>query len=185
MHPIDQLNHVLPADIALCERIAPDQLDEPTPCTEFSVHDVLNHMITLGGAFAYLFRGQEPPPSEPVPRNGQVPVSAFTAAMQDLLDAVQSPGAMERTIEAPVGTMPGETFARLVAFDGLIHGWDLSRSTGQPYQPDEDVVAAVDAFARQALTDDMRDGDTFAAPTSAPEDATRLERLVAFSGRTL
>ena len=50
--------------------------------------------------------------------------------MDDLLDAVKSPGAIERTISAPIGEMPGEVFARFVAFDGLIHGWDLATATG-------------------------------------------------------
>ena len=63
--------------------------------------------------------------------------------------------------------MPGSTFARLVAFDGLIHGWDLATSTQQEWDPPEDVVAEVDAFARQAIAPEMRDG-TFAQPPSHP-----------------
>jgi uncharacterized protein (TIGR03086 family) len=105
--------------------------------------------------------------------------------MDDLLDAVQSPGAMERTICAPVGEMPGSTFARFVAFDGLIHGWDLASATGLEYEPPAAVIASVDMFARGALTAAMRDGDTFKQPTTAPDDASRMEHLVAFSGRSL
>ena len=105
--------------------------------------------------------------------------------MDALLDAVQSPGALQRTIDTPFGPMPGSMFARLVAFDGLIHGWDLATSTQQAWDPPEDVVAEVDAFARQAIAPEMRDGDTFAQETHAPPDATPLLRLVAFSGRTI
>jgi len=47
------------------------------------------------------------------------------------------------------------------------------------------VVAAVDEFARGALTSQMRDADTFKDATVAPADATQIERLVAFSGRSL
>jgi hypothetical protein len=46
-------------------------------------------------------------------------------------------------------------------------------------------VREIDGFARQALTDGMRDGDTFAAAVTAPADANSLERVVAFSGRTI
>ena len=49
--------------------------------------------------------------------------------MDGLLDAVQSPGALDRTIQTPGGEMPGAVFARLVALDGLVHGWDLATST--------------------------------------------------------
>ncbi len=105
--------------------------------------------------------------------------------MDDLLDAVNSPGAMEHVVTSPFGEMPGSTFARLVAFDGLIHGWDLATATGQSYGPPPAVIAAVDEFARDALTAEIRDGDTFKEATNTPDDASQLERLVAFSGRSL
>ena len=112
-------------------------------------------------------------------------VGEFAATMRDLLEAVQSPGAMERVISAPVGEMPGETFARFVAFDGVVHGWDLASATGQTWDLPADVVAAVDEFARAALAPEMRDGDTFKNPTDAPTGATPIGRLAAFSGRSV
>jgi len=47
------------------------------------------------------------------------------------------------------------------------------------------VVASVDEFARGAISDEMRDGDTFKAPTSPPSGSGQLEALVAFSGRSI
>lgn len=185
MEPIEQLSHILPTVGDVVDRIEPAQLDNPTPCTEFTVHDVLDHIIVLGGTLAYAFRGEEAPPIQPSPRNGRVPVAETRKTLDDLLDAVRSPGAMERTVSAPVGEMPGETFARFLAFDALVHGWDLASSTGQPYRPAADVVAAVDQFAHAALTPEMRDGDTFKDATATPEGAGPLEQLVAFSGRSL
>jgi uncharacterized protein (TIGR03086 family) len=185
VEPTDQLEAILPTVIDLVDSIRPDQLEDPTPCDAFTVHGVLDHMIVLGGAFAHLFRGEEPPATGAPPHDGRVPAADFRATMEDLLDAVRSPGALERTISAPVGVLPGETFARLVAFDGLVHGWDLATGTGQPYDPPAHVVVAVDEFARTAITDEMRDGDTFKDATATPEGASRLEALVAFSGRSV
>jgi uncharacterized protein (TIGR03086 family) len=105
--------------------------------------------------------------------------------MVDLQDAVHSDGALDRTIAAPFGDVPGAAFACFVVFDGLVHGWDLATATAQPYAPPENLVREVDDFVRQVLTPGMRDGDTFAAEASAPPDASPLERLVAFSGRQL
>jgi uncharacterized protein (TIGR03086 family) len=178
-----QLARILPAISEVVEGIRQDQLDDPTPCNHFNVHDVLDHMIVLGGTFAYAFRGEEAPEITPPAVDGSVPVKEFRSTMDELLDAVRSPGALERNVSAPFGEVPGDTFARFVAFDGLVHGWDLARATGQDYDPDPEAVAAVDEFARQALTPDMRDGDTFAAETTPPAGAGRLERLIAFSGR--
>jgi uncharacterized protein (TIGR03086 family) len=183
MEPIQQLEEILPATVELVDRLEPADMDRPTPCSEFRLVDVLEHMVTLGGSFAWLFRGEVPPePSAPV-RNGEVPAAEFRKAMEELLDAVHDDGAMERTIDSPVGRMLGEDFARLVAFDGLVHGWDIASSAGLGYHPSEDLVASVDSFARGAITPQMRDGDTFAGPTTAPAGASTLERLVAFSGR--
>lgn len=185
MEAIEQLDVIVPTLSDVVERIAPGQLADPTPCSELTVHDVLNHMIVLGGSFAHLFRGQEPPAITAPPVYGWVPTTEFRAAMDDLLDAVKSDGAMERTLDTPLGQLDGATFARVVAFDGLMHGWDLAAATGQIYDVDRDVVEAVDAFARVALTDDLRSAGLFAQPTEPPADATALEALAAFSGRSV
>jgi uncharacterized protein (TIGR03086 family) len=185
MEPIEQLSYILPTVSATVDRIQTMQMNDPTPCSKFTVHDILNHMIVLGGSFAYRFRGEEPPELKAPAVYGWVPAAEFRQVMDDLLDAVNSPGAMDRMLSTPMGEMPGSTFARLVAFDGLIHGWDLASSTGQTFEVPPQVVSSVDEFARGALSPQMRDGDTFNEATRAPEDASPLEHLVAFSGRSL
>ncbi len=185
MEPTDQLAYILPTVSATVDRIQTMQMHDPTPCSEFNVHDVLNHMIVLGGTFAYWFRGEEAPELKPPAVYGWVPSAEFREVMDDLLEAVSSPGAMKRTMSTPMGEMPGATFARFVAFDGLIHGWDLASSTGQTFEVPREVISSVDEFARGALSPEMRDGDTFKDATTAPDDASPLERLVAFSGRSL
>ena len=185
MGPIDQLTSILPEVCDLVDRIEPGQLDDPTPCERFDVHGVLEHMITLGGPFAYLFRGEEPPTATAPPVYGRVPAAEFRAVMTDLLDAIRSEGALDRKIPTGLGEMDGETFARLVAFDGLVHGWDLAAATAIPYRVDPEVAAAVTEFAQGAITDDLRDGDRFKARTEPPADASPIERLAAFSGRTV
>ena len=185
MDPNEQLGHILPTITRMVDDILPEVLHNTTPCDRFDVGDVLNHMITLGGTFAYAFRGEEPPEIVAPETAGRVPVAEFRNTMADLLDAVNSPGAMERIVDTPVGQMPGETFARLVAFDGLVHGWDIARATGIGYRLPAEVIAEVDQFAHNALTPDMRDGDTFKEATTPPNDASPIERVAAFSGRTV
>lgn len=185
IHPIDQLDAVMPRVTAVVDRIAGMQMNDPTPCADFTVHGVLDHMFVGGGTFAHLFRGEEPPEVTPPAVYGWVPVAEFREAMGDLVDAIRSPGALERIIPTPVGDMSGETFVRFVAVDALIHGWDLARATGQPYDVPEDLVQVVDRFARAAITPEVRATGMFADPVEAPHGASTLERLVAFSGRTL
>lgn len=185
MGPTEQLSYILPACSALVDRIQVMQMNDPTPCEKFTVHDVVDHMMVLGGTFAYMFRGEQPPEPRPSGVYGWVPSKEFRNVMDDLLESVKSPGALERTIESPNGPMDGETFARLVAFDGLVHGWDLATATGQRLALPSAVVDAVTSFAHDALADDMRDGDTFKQPTEAGASAGPIEQLAAFSGRTV
>jgi uncharacterized protein (TIGR03086 family) len=157
--------------------ITPDQLDRPTPCDGFDVRGVLEHMIGGATAFAAAFRGE--PPSDP---DLSDPLAGFAPALGDLVAAIGEPGALDRTVAAPFGEVPGDTFARFVVLDGLVHGWDLATATGQPYEPPAALVAEVDAFARQVL-DPLRDGGAFGPAVEPAADATPLERLVAFTGR--
>ena len=78
--------------------------------------------------------------------------------------------------------MPGRVFGRLVALDGLVHGWDLATATSQPWAPPEQLVTEIDAFAREAITSEIRDGGAF-GPERNPTGASRMQGLAAFTGR--
>lgn len=179
MNGAQQLGAVIPLLRDVVAGISPDQLDNASPCKDFTVTGVLEHMIGGATAFAPAFRGTT---GSTLSGEGDV-VTRWSAAMTELLAAVESPGALDRTIASPFGEVSGDAFARYVAFDGLIHGWDLSTATGQAYAPPADLVEHVDGFARGLIADPMRDGDTFAAETPVGPDASVLQRLVAFSGR--
>lgn len=182
----DQLKVIIPMLKKVGAGILTEQLDCSTPCALFTVSGVLDHMTSLASGYAPAFRG-DPSPNDGGPSqsgDNDLP-TRYQIALDALLEAVQSPGALQRTIETPFGPMPGSMFARLVAFDGLIHGWDLATSTQQAWDPPEDIVAEIDAFARQAIAPSMRDGDAFSQETYAPPEATPLLRLVAFSGRSI
>lgn len=173
-----QLDELGPLLTGLVGGIRPDQLENPTPCAAFAVRGVLEHMIGGAGTFTAAFGGV------PAPADPDDVVAGFGPALTALLEAIGAPGALDRTITAPFGEVPGETFARFVVLDGLVHGWDLALATGQGYHPSPVLIAEAQAFAETALTD-LRDGDTFAAPTEAPLSATAIERLAAFTGRTV
>jgi uncharacterized protein (TIGR03086 family) len=185
MEPTEQLSYVLPTFSSMVDRVEAGQLDDPTPCSGFTVRDLLNHFIVLGGSFAYWFRGEEAPELTPPAANGSVPAREVREVLDGVLEAAKSPGAMERIISAPVGEMPGSTCARFIAFDCLIHTWDLASATGLEFEVPPALIASADEFARDALTSEMRDGDTFKEATVAPDGSSRLEGLVAYSGRSV
>jgi uncharacterized protein (TIGR03086 family) len=180
MDPLTQFDTLIPEFQKLALGTGLDQLDAPTVCEEWAVRDLFGHIIGGATTFAAVVRGEEPPPV-PEPRDDALAATA-NAALVDVDGAFRTPGAMERVVETPFGEMPGEIFARLLAFDLLMHTTDLARATGQPVNVPEDVVTEVDAFTRAALTPELR-GAAFASEREPAAAATRLERLIAFSGR--
>ena len=177
MEVLDQLDQLSPILARVVGGIRPDQLDNPTPCAKFTVRGVLEHMVGGATMFAAAFRGAEPGQTKTTDV-----IAGFGPALAELAEAIHGPGALDRTIHAPFGEVPGATFARFVVLDGLVHGWDLATATGQPYSPPEALVAEVEGFAHQAL-EPLRNGDTFGAAVEPPPSATPIQRLAAFTGR--
>ncbi len=185
MGPLEQLDELEPLLGKVASGITPDDLDAPTACTNFTVRGVLGHMTTGAIQFAAAFRGNTPPEVATDIAEGPDVVARTAHALEGLMGAIRSPGALDHTVAAPFGDMPGDAFARFVVLDGLVHGWDLATATGQRYEPSDTLVAAVSAFAHQAIAPAMRDGDTFANAVEPPVGATPIERLVAFTGRSV
>ena len=181
MNGAEQLATIIPMLQEVAVGIEPSMTTAPTPCADFDVAGVLDHMTGLATAFAPAFRGIDAPIGS-VPLAGSDRRRAFREAMAELLAAVQSDGALDRIVDTPGGPMPGADFARMVALDGTLHGWDLATSTGQAWELPTDLLRQVDDFARSALSDDNR-GDAFAPERVPPADASDIERLAAFSGR--
>lgn len=187
MDTLDQLDVILPALNDVARNVRPDQMANATPCAEFSVRDVFNHMIGGAGFFAAQFRGEEPSeaPPEGTDLAGDDPAATLITAIDALAGAVRAEGALHRTVVAPFGAAPGDVVARFLALDGMVHTWDLATATGQDYDPPDEVVVEVLAFAREAISPEMRGGGAFEAEVPAPAGATPLQQLVAFTGRTV
>jgi uncharacterized protein (TIGR03086 family) len=179
MDVLDQLDQLGPVLTDVFEGLGPEDLERPTPCAQFTVRGVLDHMIGGATAFAAAYRD-----TSPAPVDTDDPLTAIGPALADLTAAIHDPGALQRTVAAPFGEVPGDEFARFVVLDGLVHGWDLATATGQAYDPPAALVTAADEFARRAL-DPLRDGDTFAAATGSPGGASPIERLAAYTGRAV
>jgi uncharacterized protein (TIGR03086 family) len=179
---VQQLEQVAPLLGELVSNISDADLGRPTPCANFDVAGVLEHMIGGASMFAPGFRGDGSAPNPPT--EGSV-FDRWNAAMGALMESVHTDGAQDNTIASPFGEVSGAYFARYVALDGITHAWDLATATGQSVNAPDALVAEIDAFARELLQPAMRDGDTFADATEPPADATPLERLVAFTGRTV
>jgi uncharacterized protein (TIGR03086 family) len=185
MEPIEQLETIIPTLGEVVRGIRPDQVDEQTPCAQFTVRDLLGHFLGNLDSVADGLRGAPMPeelPSRPE-LLGDDPSAAYDRIMADFMAAAREPGAMDRVLKVPFGEVPAPALMGFVAFDLVVHGWDLATATGQTFDPPETLVGELDAFAREVVAPEWRDGDTFAAEAEPQPGASPLERLVAFSGR--
>ena len=171
----------------IVEGISDDQLGLPTPCDQWDVRALLNHMLGTVELGRALFSGTEPvvpivpgdlPGSDLV---GDDPLKAYRVAVEGLL-AVADDDAFSRMFATPFGDMPGAVLAGFTTADIAVHGWDLARATGQPSPLGDELVEWGSAFARQMLTPDKR-LTRFGPEVAVAADASATDRLVAFLGR--
>jgi uncharacterized protein (TIGR03086 family) len=153
---------------------AVDQLQARTPCDEWDVRALLNHVIDTQEYFAATARGEEaslPSPTPPA-RIGDDPVAAYDEIRTETLRAYGEPGVIEKT-----GPSLGIAFA-----DQLVHGWDLAKATGQDATMPDDLASAAFGMLDGRLTDDQR-GAGFGPAVKVGDGASPQDRLLAYTGR--
>ena len=169
--------------------VEPGQLAEPTPCTEFDVAMLLDHVIGWLTTFSAGFAdsgGQAPRASLDgyrAPGDPAVVAAVVRQASADLTAAVRA-GAAGRPLRLGEAAMPGELALGMILWEYLMHGWDLARATGQSWAPPAAAVAASLEFAPAMLTEDYQGvGKPFGPAVPVLESASPLDRLLGLSGR--
>lgn len=182
----DLLRPVL-ADLAtVMDGISPDRLADPTPCTDYDVARLRNHVLGWLTTFAAGYAdpgGQAPPLDLDTYAAPSDPAAQVRAAAAQLDDALRA-GAGERPLQLGESAMPGGMALSMVLWEYQMHGWDLARATGQPWQPPVAATTASLDFAPTMLTPDYQgQGKTFGPPVTVAADAPPLEQLLGISGR--
>jgi uncharacterized protein (TIGR03086 family) len=161
----------------------------PTPCTEWDVRDLLNHIIGTLWLAEGLFADQPPryamaPGALPaVDLGGDDPVAAYAEAAAAALAAAGAGDAVTRMHVTPLGDMPGPGLTGFITLDMLVHGWDLATATGQPADLDGRLAAHVLAFAEQTLATPQSRASRIGPAVTVPAGTPVTSRLVAYLGR--
>jgi uncharacterized protein (TIGR03086 family) len=153
---------------------AAKRLDASTPCTEWDVRNLLDHLLDTAHYFTEVGHGKKPdmPSPNPPARIGKDPAAQYTEARDELVDAYRQPGAAERS-----GPSAGIAFV-----DQLVHGWDLARATEQDDAIPDDLAEAAVSLVDGRLGAEQR-GKAFAPALPVGKDATPQQRLLAYMGR--
>jgi uncharacterized protein (TIGR03086 family) len=173
----------------LVDGIKPDQWTNPTPCADWNVRQVLQHVTNGNVIFATIATGARSPgpitaEERAVDWLGADPAAGFRSTGKVMHDAFLTPGFLDGRRETPVmGEQSGTTIVHMRMNELLIHGWDLARGTGQPADLPEDLAEGALTLWRTRLSDRPREGMPFDAPQPVADDAPAIDRLAAFLGR--
>ncbi len=159
----------------------------PTPCPDYTLGDLVDHVGGLALAFAAAARKElgEMTAQAPAPDARRLAAGWRTRIPADLAalaEAWRDPGAWTGMTQAGGVRLPGE-IAGVVALDELVvHGWDVAVASGQAYDVDGPTLAAVHQFVASFGADDRGDG-LFGPAFETGPGAPLLDRVIGLAGR--
>ncbi|SCL16899.1 TIGR03086 family protein [Micromonospora rhizosphaerae] len=169
-----------PRTVAVVRGISADQLELPTPCPDYSVRDLLNHLYDVVVNFQALARRREVDWSAKTDHLTEGWRDGFEAETGRLIEAWSDPAALEGV--SPGMGLPQETVGEMALTDLTVHGWDLARATGQRLDAEPEVLGALHGFMDRMGSTGRQMG-AFADPVPTTGEATDLDRLLGRTGR--
>ena len=189
--PVGTLSQALEGFQSLVAGVTPDQWDGATPCPDWTVRQLVNHVVGGNNMVTRVLRSEQPPDPAKMPHRsgldvlGEDPVAASQRSGADLLAALSQPDALSTPVQMPIGTVPGAVVAQMRLVEALIHGRDLAQATGQTPPFTDEIAAPALAFSKDLLAKLPGPTPMFAASTEAPPDATQTDQLAALLGRSV
>lgn len=169
---------------ALLPGIRDDALDARTPCDNYTVAGLLNHFMGLTIAFraaAAKVQGAPPDPSDERLDSGWR--TELPRRLSAMAEAWRQPGAWEGITEVGGVTLPAPQIGMFGLNELVIHGWDLARATGQPYEGDRASVEAVLALLAETASPEGTPG-LFGPIVDVDVNASLLDKAVGLTGRS-
>ena len=178
MDVVDALEQTFQHTQGVIGNVRADQYDNPTPCKEWAVRDVLSHMIAVVAGLGAAAAGTPATDFE----LGADPAAQFREASTATIAAWRAPGVLDKIVDGGPGPMPGRVLAGINLLDTATHTWDLAKATGQPTQLPSGVAEAALEASRSIISPEIRPG-RFGPEISAPGGADSTDQLVAYLGR--
>lgn len=162
------LESVLTKTEALIAEVGPEQHLLRTPCPDLDVRHLVDHLVGWARESARRVTGEESS-EDPNAYRSDDPAREFEQAATRLVSGLRA--------AAEPAMPPG-----MLLMEFITHGWDLATATGEPITYSDDEAEAALSAGRAMLKPEYR-GESFGPEVEAPDDATAVERLVAFLGR--
>ena len=158
----------------IMQGVKPDQLKQSTPCTEWDVQALLDHMAGAQTGLAGIVSGSKVDP-------GANPIETLDVAAAAMVKAAKSPGGLEKMVKGFQGEVPAAQMLTIACMDLGIHTWDVAKATGQDTALNPGLVEFI-----LPTTEGLAAGKpspAFAAPVDIPDGASRQDKLLGLSGR--
>lgn len=165
--------------------IGSEQWPDPTPCDDWDVRQLVNHLVagnlwvvelTAGRAIADVGDRLDGD------RLGDLPLHAYDRSAAAAATAFDAPGAMEAPCAVSYGPVPGSIYAGHRLVDVVVHGWDIAVATGQDPSLDPELIEACWEVVRPQLRELQASG-MFGSELAGPASPDPQERLLAALGR--
>jgi uncharacterized protein (TIGR03086 family) len=172
----------------IVEGVRPDQLAAPTPCPDFLVADLVDHIVGAAWRIVALGRGESPATAEFPPVDLAAAPDQLRLAGDEAEAAWSDDARLTTTVTMPWGeTCTGATLVDMYLAELAAHAWDLAAATDQLDRLDPGLASDALASARAMLKPEYRDlmgnGNPYGVELEAPAGASDWERLAAFMGR--
>lgn len=179
--PADELAGAEAACAVLAQalhHISSDELSNPTPCSEFDVAQLTDHLLNsitvLGGAAGAQFPARD---------GSDSPERQVIAAARPALDAWHRHG-LHGTVTVGPNELPATLVAGILSLEFLVHAWDYATATGRTVDAAEPLAEYVLDLAHTIITPAGRVRAGFDQPVDVADSASALHRLIAFTGRS-
>ncbi len=193
---IDVLDRFLAASTEFGQRlpsVRPGQWTAPTPCAEWNVRQLVNHMARGNLNYVDLLAGSSREDflrMRDADALGDDPLAAYAGSVRLVADAFGRPGALDQVLDYPLGKVTGRQALAVRATDSAIHAWDLARALGVDDRLDADLVAWISDGLGEiyaGLAESPVAAETthrfFAPPGVVSGSVSRQERLLNLMGR--
>ena len=174
----------------LVGRVDDGQLDQPTPCPDYTVGDLLDHVGRLAVAFTEAARKERGTNASPPPPGSRTHLAAdwrtrIPADLTELGEAWRGGDAWDGDTMIAGAEMPAAVVGAVALNEVVTHAWDLARAIDQPFDVDRETIVGCMEFmgpmSEPAAAANRE--PAFGPVVSARGDATPFERLIALNGR--
>lgn len=181
MNAIERIERATAFAAEKVKGVTSDDLAKPTPCPDFDVRALLNHVI----GNLEMLRSAAAEGKAPLPQGDQFgsdPGAVYAERRAALIAALQGDGVLDGNWEMPFGTLPASMMASIAFMEHLTHGWDIAKATGQDVTMPP--VLVTECAATVAPMESMLRTPGVCGPAVAVgADASEQDKLIALMGR--